>query len=173
MFNKAFFSVFVSAFLLLSSAVNSEILSLEAADSASIDTLQSEVSLFKNIRDGINLSLALCSGDASCQPSASGGEVEQIIQALDQRIDGLTQRQISGGEGAAGLEDILVAYLDEREGFAGVLEQIGGESASVAREDIDESELFGDEAEEVMETTEAAEGAEQFNDMFADEDEDL
>jgi hypothetical protein len=151
-------------------AMGEGILSGDDAQTANAEILLAEVAVFKSIREGITLSLVQCDIAGSCDPAASSAEVQQIIAALDLRIDGLTQRQ-QGSDDTAGLEDVLIAYVDEREGYSRFLEQLGfaPKEKKVVGEDIDEAELFGDEEEE---KTETSEGQEQF-DIFADEDEEL
>jgi len=145
-------------------------LSSEDAQTADTTTLLAEVAVFKSIRAGISLSVAQCELTQACEPAASDVELKQLIAALDERIGGLSQRQ-QGSDDGAGLEDVLIAYVDELDGFKGFLDKIGSASQSVV-ENIDESELFGDEAAGETESTEA-DAAEQFGDMFADEDEEL
>ncbi len=144
-------------------------LSSEDAQTADTDALLAEVAVFRSIRDGITLSLAQCDFSGSCEPAVTSDEVQQIISALDQRINGLSQRQQASDDGA-GLEDVLIAYVDELDGFSGVLEKLGSISAeeAVIGGDIDESELFGSEEEK----TDTTENVDQF-DIFADEDEEL
>jgi hypothetical protein len=149
------------------------ILSIEDSEAAAPDSLMAEVAVFKGIREGMTLSIALCELSYSCAPVASDDEVRQLITALDQRIDGLSQRQQSSDEPA--LADILIAYFDEREGFNSILEKIDTtEDTSLFGKEIDESELFGEEDADIEETAEkeAVDNVEEF-DMFADEDEEL
>lgn len=152
------------------------ILSSEDGLAADPETLLAEVAVFKGIREGLTLSFALCDIDIGCDPAASDSEIQQLLTALDQRIDGLTQRQQEEEE-SAGLDDVLIAYFDEREGFSQILEKLGGTreaGSSVVGEDIDEGDLFGEDEEgEATAETEEADNVEQFNDMFADEDEEL
>ena len=148
------------------------ILSAEEADSASNEALQSEVALFKSIRDGITLSMALCEGNADCQPNVSEDELTRLLETLDRRIDGLAQRQL-GGEDSA-LADLMVAYVDEREGYAEFLSNMTEVSLEEAvGEDLDEAELFGDDSGDAAPAAAAEEAPAEFNDLFADEDEDL
>ena len=144
-------------------------ISIEAAQTASADELLAEVAVFKSIRQGLTLSVTFCETTNTCDATPTSHEVQQVINAIDKRIEGLSQRQQEAGN-SAGLGDVVVAYADERGGFARVLKKINDSNSSVV-ENIDESEIFGDAGGE-SETTEA-ETAEQFGDMFADEDEDL
>ena len=149
------------------------ILSVEDSEAAAPESLMAEVAVFKGIREGMTLSIAVCELSDSCAPVASDDEIRQVISALDERIDGLSQRQQSSDEPA--LADILIAYFDEREGFNSILEKVdSSEDSSLFGEEIDESELFGEEEADIEETaeTEAVDNIEKF-DMFADEDEEL
>ena len=158
-------------------AVGEGILSDEDGKAAEPEALLAEVAVFKGIREGLTLTFALCDIDIGCDPAASDSEVKQLLSALDQRIDGLTQRQ-QDAEESGGLDDILLAYFDEREGFSQIMEKLGGSSESgsaVVGENIDEADLFGEDESEAEATaeTEEADNLEQFSDMFADEDEEL
>ena len=156
-------------------AVGEGILSDEDGLEAEPEALLAEVAVFKGIREGLTLTFALCDIDIGCDPAASDSEVKQLLSALDQRIDGLTQRQQNSED--SGLDDVLIAYFDEREGFSEILEKLGGSSESgsaVVGENIDEADLFGEDESEAEATAETeADSVEQFNDMFADEDEEL
>ena len=155
-------------------AVGEGILSDEDGLAAEPEALLAEVAVFKGIREGLTLTFALCDIDTGCDPAASDSEVKQLLSALDQRIDGLTQRQ-QDSEESEGLDDVLLAYFDEREGFSQILEKLGGSSeAGVVGENIDEADLFGEDESEAEATAETeSDNAEQFNDMFAAEDEEL
>ena len=142
-------------------------LSNEAAQTASADELLAEVAVFKSIRQGLTLSVTLCETTNTCDATPTSHEVQQIIDAIDKRVDGLSQRQQDAGN-SAGLEDVLVAYGNERSGLSRVLKKIGDTTSSVV-ENIDEAELFDSATE--TESSEAG-AAEEFGDMFADEDED-
>jgi hypothetical protein len=155
-------------------AVGEGILSDEDGKAAEPEALLAEVAVFKGIREGLTLTFALCDIDLGCDPAASDSEVKQLLTALDQRIDGLTQRQ-QDSEESEGLDDVLLAYFDEREGFSQILEKLGDSSeagSSVVGGDIEESDLFGEDESEAEATAET-DSVEQFNDMFADEDEEL
>ena len=144
------------------------IMSNEAAQTASPDELMAEVAVFKNIRQGLTLSVTQCEFDSACDATPNSKEVQQVIDTIDKRVDGLSQRQQDAGN-SAGLEDVLVAYGNERSGLSRVLKKINATTSSVI-EHIDEAELF--DAATETESTEAG-AAEEFGDMFADEDEEL
>ncbi len=156
--------------LLATSAVNAAgLLSSEEAKSANPEVLLAEVAVFKSIRQAMTLSHTLCETTGDCKASASTDEVEKVIEALDSRVEGLGLRQQEAGN-SAGLEDVIVAYANERGGLARVLKKADSMNSAVV-ENIEESELFG--SEDSAAPAAGSEGAEQFSDMFADEDEEL
>ncbi len=158
------------ATLMATSAVNAAgLLSNEEAQTANEEALLSEVAVFKSIRQAMTLSLTLCETTGDCKASASTEEVEKVIEALDSRVEGLGLRQQEAGN-SAGLEDVIVAYADERGGLSRVLKKAGSMNSAVV-ENIEESELFG--SDETAAPAAESGGAEQFSDMFADEDEEL
>ena len=146
------------------------LLSSEEAQSASPEALMSEVAVFKSIRQAMTLSLTLCETTGECKASATEQEVQQVIDALDSRVEGLGLRQQEAGN-SAGLEDVIVAYADERGGLTRVLKKVGDINSAVV-ENIEETELFGSDEEDTAASAES-DAVEQFGDMFADEDEEL
>ncbi len=184
---KNYFQYLVIFFLLSGwasvslSATGAGILSSEDAQTASPEDLFDEVAVFKSIREGLTLSVTQCALTSACDAATNSRELQQILNALDKRIEALSQRQLDTGD-SAGLEDVLVAYVDERGGLSRILEKIDDSTSSVV-EHIDDDELFDipaavdrpledGTAETVTETT-GNETAEQLDDMFADEDEEL
>lgn len=145
------------------------VLSDEEAASATPDALMAEVTIFRNIRQAMTLSISRCESDGICDSAATEDEVQQVINALDARVEGLGQRQAAAGN-SAGLADVIIAYADERGGLNRVMKRAGDMSMPVV-ENIDESDIFGGEGGEAA--TGDGGGAEQFDDMFSDEDEEL
>ena len=159
-------------FLLLASAFAGAnaagILSDEEAAEATPEALMEEVAVFKSIRQAMTLSLSRCETEAVCDSAATAEEVQQMINAIDARVDGLGARQEAAGN-SAGLADVIVAYADERGGLNRVMKKADSMVSPVV-ENIDESELFGDDSA----PAEAAGGeGGEFNDLFSDEDEEL
>jgi len=151
---------------------NAGILSTEDAQVANAEALRTEVSIFKSILEGLTLSVAQCDKVEACMPDASSGEVQQLMSTLDQRIESLGQRQQDADSGS-GLEAVLVAYKNEREDYAQFLGKLGsGSEDSSVIEDIDESELFGNEEDKADASQQPEEGKQSY-DVFSDEDEDL
>lgn len=145
------------------------ILSSDEAAVAGPELLMAEVAVFRSIRQAMTLSISRCETTGECDTVASREEVEQVISALDARVDGLGLRQEQAGN-SAGLTDVIIAYADERGGLNRVMKKIGDIESTVV-ERIDESELFGDDSEE--ESPAAEDSVDQFDDMFADEDEEI
>ena len=143
------------------------ILSDEEAAEASPEALMEEVAVFKSIRQAMTLSLSRCESEAMCDSAATAEEVQQMLNAIDARVDGLGARQEAAGN-SAGLTDVIVAYADERGGLNRVMKKVDSMVSPVV-ENIDESELFGDDAP----AEEAGGEGGEFSDLFADEDEEI
>ncbi len=156
-------TLLISVFNIALAATDGGILSEEDAQTANVETLLADVAVFTNIRQGIKLSMTQCENTENCQTAANTEELEQLIAALDGRIGGLSERRQSTGQ-PAGLGDVLVAYVDELEGYTRHLDNLQASSSVV--DNIDESELFSDDDEAISETK-------QMDDMFSDEDEEL
>lgn len=154
--------------LYMSAAGAAGILSDEEAASATPEALMEEVAIYKSIRQAMTLSISRCESDGICDSAASEVEVQQVINALDARVEGLGQRQAAAGN-SAGLSDVIVAFADERGGLNRVMKK-ASEMVPPVVENIDESDLFGD-----GDSGAAAGdgGAGEFDDMFSDEDEEL
>lgn len=118
----------------------------EQADKAA---LVAEANIFKSIGMGIALSLAQCEGQDQCQV-IDAGEIEQLLGALDVRINNLILRQ-GGGEGE--YTEVLTVYIDQREKYLKYqdkLEEIIGTAAAVDEtvQDSSETQAFGTDEQE-------------------------
>jgi len=120
---------------------HSAFLSDEEASSVETGALAGELGLFQTIRRGILLSITQCEGEELCLGNLHRHEVEQLIDAIDNRVTVLTRRYEESRE--SGLEDILVAYVDEREEFNDYLERIKVISPEQFEDELDDE--FGDE----------------------------
>ncbi len=159
-------------FALAFSAANAAgILTDEEAAEATPEALMEEVAVFKNIRQAMTLSLSRCESEAKCDSAATTEEVQQMINAIDARVDGLGARQEAAGN-SAGLTDVIVAYADERGGLNRVMKKVDSMISPVV-ENIDESELFGDDGDDSAPAEDSGGEAGEFSDLFADEDEEL
>ena len=92
---------------------------IELADA---DTLSAEAKVFKSIGLGIALSLANCADQQDCDVNVDRDEIQHLLDALDDRIDGLVVRQESGEED---FTEVLTAYVNERENYQHYLDQVG------------------------------------------------
>ena len=128
------------------------ILTSEEVKQADTQALLVETGVFKSIGMGIALSLANCEGVEECNPSVDQEELKQLLEALDNRISHLQgiveSEEISEEE----LNQILTAYVDEREKYLNYLDQLGTISPvedAIAEEDTLNADIFSDVDEEV------------------------
>lgn len=152
------------------------------AEQADKTALAAEANIFKSIGMGIALSLAQCEGQDQCQV-IDAGEIEQLLGALDVRINNLILRQ-GGGEGE--YTEVLTAYIDQREKYLKYqdkLKEIIGTAAAVDEtvQDSSETQAFGTEDQEgevdlsifedveVEDAEEDIGGEEKFEDDFSPE----
>ena len=150
------------------------------AEQADKKALVAEANIFKSIGMGIALSLAQCEGQDQCQV-IDADEIEQLLGALDIRINNLILRQ-GGGEGE--YTEVLTVYIDQREKYLKYqdkLEEIIGTEAAVdeTAQDAPETQAFGTDEQEggvdlsIFEDVEVEEdlgGEEKFEDDFSPED---
>jgi hypothetical protein len=156
-------TLLISVFNIALAATDGGILSEEEAQTANVETLLADVTVFRNIRQGMKLFMAQCENMENCQTAANTDELEQLISVLDGRIGGLSERRQVTGQ-PSGLGDVLVAYVDELEGYTRHLDNLQASSSVVDK--IDESELFSDDDEATSEIK-------KMDDIFSDEDEEL
>jgi len=120
------------------------------AEQADKKALVAEANIFKSIGMGIALSLAQCEGQDQCQV-IDADEIEQLLGALDIRINNLILRQ-GGGEGE--YTEVLTVYIDQREKYLKYqdkLEEIIGTEAAVdetAQDAAPETQAFGTDEQE-------------------------
>ena len=69
-------------------AAQSDVLDINQIGNADISTLLEDTKTFNTIGMGIALSIAECHGKDICQPTVDEGELGQLIETLDQRIEG-------------------------------------------------------------------------------------
>ena len=148
------------------SAVTGRILDDIEAEQADTAALTAETEIFRSIGMGIALSLAQCEGQDQCQVIDTN-EIEQLVNTLDERINGLILRQ-GGGKGE--FTDILTAYVDQRENYLRYqkeLEEITG--ITTADDGLSDDDAFAEESVEFGETS--TDGVDLS--IFEDADEDL
>lgn len=153
----------------------------DEAKLADTSLLQTEVSMFQNIRMGMALSFARCEGQAACTLSIDHDEVQRLIDKLDSRINDLTLRQESV-EDPVEYDRVLSLYVDERDNYSAILNRLGTveedieDIAAEEEMDLSEPELEDTLAEEmpvVEESSEVVVEQDDELDFFDDSDLDL
>ena len=148
---------------------------------ADVAALSAEADAFKFIGMGIALSIAQCEGQADCVPNVDQGELQQLLQALDNHISGIIQRQQESEED---LNTILTAYVNERENYVRYLDKLGSldqgpgdempaEEVFAEEEIVVEEAAAADVADQEEEDLSVFEDAEEDFSIFEDVDEDL
>jgi len=152
------------------------ILTRDEANRADAAALTAEAELFKSIGMGIALSLAQCEGREACTPSVNEGELQQLIDALNERIDSLVERQ----EGGENLADVLTAYVNQRENYLRYKDKLDALSEEIAPAEeaapelVEEAEVFVEEEEAVAGEAEEEPPAEELDfTIFEDVDEEV
>ena len=159
---------------LFTSAAAARILTGDEVSRADPTALTVEADLFKSIGMSIALSLAQCEGREACTPSVSEGELQSLIDALNERIDSLVERQ----EGGEDLADVLTAYVNQRENYLRYMEKLDILSEEIAPAEeaapelVEEAEVFVEEAEEDVVEEPPAEEEIDFS-IFEDMDEEV
>jgi len=124
-------------------AAQSDVLDIDEIASADISLLLEDTQVFNTIGMGIALSIAECDGKDICDPTADEGEIEQLIEALDQRIEGVVSRQHDSEEE---LTPVITAYVDTKEKYADYLERLGKiAKPELSQEEFIEEDLFTNE----------------------------
>jgi len=141
------------------------ILADDEAAQAPTSLLQDEARLFSSIRMGIALSMAQCEGRELCTPSVNSDEIKRLLDTLNSRIEELTLKQESVEDPEA-FQQVLSLYVDERDNYNNVLEQLGtieediqdiGVESQVV--DLEKAELQDTISEEETFTEEGSEAA--------------
>lgn len=100
------------------------ILADDEAAQAPTSSLQDEARVFSSIRMGIALSMAQCEGRELCTPSVNSEEIKRLLDTLNTRIEELTLKQETVEDPEA-FQQVLSLYVDERDNYSNVLEQLG------------------------------------------------
>lgn len=168
--------LFIVAVLLLNSymevnAATGEILDNEIAAAADLSVLRAEAKLFESIRQGVVLTITECELLESCSLNVNQDELRQLIAKLDARITSIAARH-SESSGEEGLEDILLAYVDARDGYNDMLEKLAAlpQTQESKADDFAGEEIFGDVE---TESTGVENKEEIYKDLFEDIDEEL
>jgi hypothetical protein len=91
-----------------------EILEQVEVQEAEAKVLEAEAAMFKSIGMGLAISLAHCDEDTDCNIAVSETEIEKLLNALNDRINGLVLRLESGD---TNIEDALVMYANQRDQY--------------------------------------------------------
>ena len=127
-------------------AVSTDVLDLDEVTSADSDTLLADTRVFNTIGMGIALSIAECDGRDVCDPTVGETEIEQLIDALDQRIESVVSRQQNNEEE---LSNVITAYVDSKEKYTDYMDRLGKIAKSakpeLPEEEFVEADIFEDE----------------------------
>lgn len=169
---RYFFCLFL--LFVFSHSANATILTKSEMEQADLGQLNQEASIFQSISMGIALLLAQCEGIDLCILSVDEDEISELINALDLRINKLILQQ-EEAEDPEAVDNILTAYMNERDNFGAHLEKLKTLSS-----DLDENRGFLDDSLELqvepdfpIETARDAELLEYVNDLEFFEDEEL
>jgi len=124
------------------SELNAQILSEGSLETADVQRLQQDLSVFTTIQRGITLSVAECELSETCSASVNRGELEQLITTVDGRVNSLSLRYTESGD--AGLENILVGYADVRDSYRLLLDKMATLPQFASQQAIS-SDLEGDD----------------------------
>jgi hypothetical protein len=126
-------------------AAQSDVLDINEIGNADISTLLEDTKTFNTIGMGIALSIAECHGKDICEPNVDEDEIGQLIETLDQRIEGVVSRQQNNEEE---LTPVITAYVDTKEKYADYLaklSEISKPEPEVPQEEFVEEDIFTDE----------------------------
>lgn len=148
------------------------ILNTQEVEQADLSLLQDETKVFQSIGMGIALSLAQCDGVDLCSLTVEESEIRELLKALESRIGTLVLKQ-EEAEDPAGLNDVLTAYMDERDSYNAHLEKLIS-ITSTLDDDIDLlDEAIESEADFPVESAKNEELLDYMNDLEAFEDDEL
>ncbi len=119
-------------------AAQSDVLDINEISDADITTLLEDTKVFNTIGMGIALSIAECTGKDICEPTVDEGEIGQLIEALDRRIEGVVSRQQNSEEE---LTNVITAYVDTKEKYSDYLQKL----SKISRPELPQEEFVGDD----------------------------
>ena len=125
-------------FGLIQTTAFARILTSDEVSQADAQALIAETAVFKAIGMGIALSLAQCEGFEDCKPAVDQEELKQLLQALDNRIAHIQGVVDSEELSEDNLNEILTAYVDERENYLRYLDQLGYVSPEIEEEFVED-----------------------------------
>ena len=157
------------AFSMQAFAVSTDVLDLDEVTTADSDTLLADTRVFNTIGMGIALSIAECDGRDVCDPTVGETEIEQLIDALDQRIETVVTRQKDNEEE---LSNIILAYVDTKEKYTDYMERLSKIIRSPVIEPA-EDEFAGEDifADEEAMTEDEYSAFSDFEDSLEDDEE--
>ena len=124
-------------------AAQSNVLDINQINDADITTLLEDTKVFNTIGMGIALSIAECTGKTICEPTVDEDEIGQLIEALDQRIEGVITREQTSEEE---LTTIRTAYIDTRDKYSDYLQKLSKIARpEIPQEEFVEEDLFSNE----------------------------
>ena len=152
--------------------VSAVILNSEEVEQADLSLLLDETKVFQSIGMGIALSIAQCEGVDVCSLTVEENEIRELLKALDSRIGSLILKQ-EEAEDPAGIDNVLTAYMNERDSYNAHLEKLQTITSTLDTgigwlEDLD-----ADEADFPVESARNEELLEYMNELEAFEDEEL
>ncbi len=103
-------------------SVSSQILNEDYAAGADVLILKNEIGIFSTIQQGVELSVVECELFDACSASVNPEELNQLISTIDTRINALSVRYTESPD--ADLEEVLVSYVDIRDGYNSILDKI-------------------------------------------------
>ena len=103
--------------------VSAVILNSEEVEQADLSLLLDETKVFQSIGMGIALSIAQCEGVDVCSLTVEENEIRELLKALDSRIGSLILKQ-EEAEDPAGIDNVLTAYMNERDSYNAHLEKL-------------------------------------------------
>ncbi len=166
--------IICSLIILLSTNVAAAILDKDEAANADLTLLQNETALFQSIGMGIALSIAQCEGVELCSLTVEEKEIQELIKALDERIDSLVLRQ-EEVEDPVSFDKVLTAYVNERDSYASHLEKLKSITPALDNElDLLDESVGNDEVSDFpVDSARNEELLDYLNDLEAFEDEEL
>jgi len=158
--------------LFISVNVSAVILNKEEAEQADLTLLQDETKVFQSIGMGIALSLAQCEGIDLCSLTVEESEIRELLKALESRIGSLILKQ-EEAEDPAGIDNVLTAYMNERDSYNAHLEKLQSITSTLDTDSdiLDESDVI--EADFPVESARNEELNDYLNDLEAFDDEEL
>lgn len=169
---KLKFTFFITAALFFNANVSAVILNTEEVEQAELSLLQDETKVFQSIGMGIALSLAQCEGIDLCSLTVEENEIRALLKTLESRIGTLVLKQ-EESEDPAALNEVLTAYMDERDNYNVHLEKLIGITGTLDDELDLLDEAIAPETDFPVESARNEELLDYINELEAFEDDEL